>query len=125
MIRGLGRSMPLIVCVEPRCAQLVELAYAHDPRVKAHVAAQKEEKARAKSERAARAAREKEEEAKAKAAALAQEQKEKEEAAAREKEEAAERKKQKERLQKALRKSRARLRALCKDHVRPVVTRRH
>jgi len=97
-----------------RITRLVQLAYGHDPRVKAHLVAQKEQKTKAKMERAARVQREKEQEAKVESDRLAQEQREKEEAALREKADAAERKKQKEKQQKAVRKARARLRAVCK-----------
>jgi DnaJ family protein C protein 2 len=91
-----------------RLARLVELAYAHDPRIRAGKQRQKDAKAAVKAERANALLRDRE----AAAAAEAAKQEAARLAAEKEMAEAAERKKQKERAAKALRKAKQRLRAL-------------
>ena len=91
-----------------RLARLVELAYAHDPRIRAEKQRQKDAKAAVKAERATALQRDRE----AAAAAEAAKQEATRLAAEKEMAEAAERKKQKERAAKALRKAKQRLRAL-------------
>jgi DnaJ homolog subfamily C member 2 len=91
-----------------RLARLVELAYAHDPRIRAEKQRQKDAKAAVKAERANALLRDRE----AAAAAEAAKQEAARLAAEKEMAEAAERKKQKERAAKALRKAKQRLRAL-------------
>ena len=91
-----------------RLARLVELAYAHDPRIRAEKQRQKDAKAAVKAERAIALQRDRE----AAAAAEAAKQEAARLAAEKEMAEAAERKKQKERAAKALRKAKQRLRAL-------------
>lgn len=95
-----------------RIQRLVELAYAHDPRVLAEKARAKESKAAAKAERAAALQRDKDAAAAAAAAKEAAKAEVERLAAEKEKAEAAERKRQKEKAAKAVRKGRARLRAL-------------
>ena len=91
-----------------RLARLVELAYAHDPRIRAEKQRQKDAKAAVKAERATALQRDRE----AAAAAEAAKQEAARLVAEKEMAEAAERKKQKERAAKALRKAKQRLRAL-------------